>query len=189
MSFALNEQQEKAVNHTSGPLLVVAGPGSGKTRVIIEKVLHLVKTGSEQSSILCLTFTEKAAGEMKNRLEKKGILDAKVNTFHSFAKEILEDNFIESGLGRSTKIFKKSSQMVWCIRNTDRFDFNSEHIELGNNQVRIYSAILEAVSNFKEEMISPDQVQEYVKTNLERLDSQDKEDIEIQKQLKFFNKL
>jgi DNA helicase II / ATP-dependent DNA helicase PcrA len=189
MSFALNEQQVKAVNHTSGPLLVVAGPGSGKTRVIVEKVLHLVKTGSEQSSILCLTFTEKAAGEMKNRLEKKGILDAKVNTFHSFAKEILEDNFIESGLGRSTKIFKKSSQMVWCIKNTDKFDFNSEHIELGNNQVRIYSAILEAVSNFKEEMISPDQVQKYVKTNLDRLNSEDNENIEIQKQMKFFNKL
>ena len=68
MSFILNEQQAKAVNHTKGPLLVVAGPGSGKTRVIVEKVLHLVKSGIEQSSILCLTFTEKAAGEMQERV-------------------------------------------------------------------------------------------------------------------------
>lgn len=189
MSFTLNEQQAMAVNHTKGPLLVVAGPGSGKTRVIVEKVLHLVKSGVEQSSILGLTFTEKAAGEMKSRLEKNGILDAKINTFHSFSKEILEENFIESGLGRTTKIFKKSSQMVWCIRNTDKFNFDSNHLELGNNQVRIYSAILEAVSNFKEEMISPDQVQEYVDKNLKTLESGDRDDVEIQKKLKFFNRL
>jgi len=188
MSFSLNEQQAKAVNHTKGPLLVVAGPGSGKTRVIVEKVLHLVKSGVEQSSILCLTFTEKAAGEMKERLEKNGILDAKINTFHSFAKEILEENFIESGLGRTTKIFKKSSQMVWCIRNTDKFGFDSNHLELGNNQVRIYSAILEAISNFKEEMISPQQVQEYVDKNLKSLEAEDSENTEIQKKLKFFNR-
>ena len=189
MSFELDEQQAKAVNHVTGPLLVVAGPGSGKTRVIVEKVLHLVKSGIEQSSILCLTFTEKAAGEMKARLEKNGILDAKISTFHSFAKEILEENFIESGLGRTTKIFKKSSQMVWCIRNTDKFNFDSNHLELGNNQVRIYSAILESVSNFKEEMITPDQVQEYIEKNLKRLESEDSEDSEIQKNLKFFNRL
>ena len=162
MMVELNEQQAKAASHSKGPLLVIAGPGSGKTRVIIEKILHLVKSNVEQSSILCLTFTDKAAGEMKQRLEKHGIIDAKINTFHAFSKEILEENFMESGLGRDTKILKKSSQMVWCIKNTDKFNFNSDYVELGHNQVRIYSAMLEGISNFKEEMISPDEVQDHI---------------------------
>lgn len=190
MIATLNREQTKAVTHSGSPLLVIAGPGSGKTRVIVEKVLHLVNSGVSQSSILCLTFTEKAAGEMRQRLEKYGILDAKINTFHAFAKEILEDNFIESGLGRTTRIFKKSSQMVWCIRNTDRFNFDSEHLEIGNNQVRIYSAILEAISNFKEEMIPPHQVQKYIDTTLPSLENQkDSDDPTFQKQLKFLHRL
>ena len=146
MTEELNEQQKVAIEQIQGPSMIIAGPGSGKTFVIIEKVLNLVKSGISQGSILCMTFTEKAAGEMKHRLEKQGVLDAKVNTFHSFAKEILEDNFIESGLGRTTKIFKKTSQLVWCIRNTDKFDFNTDYLDLGNNQIRIFTAILEAIT-------------------------------------------
>ena len=68
MGVSLNADQRKAVEHQGGPLLVVAGPGSGKTRVIIERVMHLVKKGLKPSEILCLTFSEKAAGEMKQRL-------------------------------------------------------------------------------------------------------------------------
>ncbi len=189
MTEELNEQQRVAIEQIQGPSIIIAGPGSGKTFVIIEKVLNLVKSGISQGSILCMTFTEKAAGEMKHRLEKQGVLDAKVNTFHSFAKEILEDNFIESGLGKTTKIFKKTSQLVWCIRNTDKFDFNTDYLDLGNNQIRIFTAILEAISSFKEEIISPQELQDYVKSNLKKLSNADQEDIEIQKQLKFHHRL
>ncbi|MCE9653235.1 MAG: ATP-dependent helicase [Nitrosarchaeum sp.] len=189
MSYNLNSQQQEAVSHVNGPLQVIAGPGSGKTFVIVEKVKNLVTSGIPQSAILCMTFTEKAAGEMRQRLEKFGILDAKINTFHSFAKEILEDNFIESGLGKSTKIFKKTSQLVWCIRNTDRFNFNTDYLDIGNNQVRIYTAILEAISSFKEEMISPDELQNYIIKNLKKLKTDDQDDIEVKKQLKFFHRL
>jgi len=188
MSFQLNEQQKTAIEQIQGSSMIVAGPGSGKTFVIVEKVLNLVKSGIPQSSILCMTFTEKAAGEMKQRLEKHGVLDAKINTFHAFAKEILEDNFIESGLGRSTKIFKKTSQLVWCIRNTDKFDFNTDYLDLGNNQVRIYTSILEAISSYKEEMISPPELQDYIDSNLKKLSKADQEDSEVQKQLKFYRR-
>ena len=67
----LNPQQKSAVTHKEGPLLIVAGPGSGKTHVIIERVKNLVQSQIPQSAILCLTFTEKAADEMKQRLEKE----------------------------------------------------------------------------------------------------------------------
>ena len=169
MSIKINEQQEKAINHSGSPLMLIAGPGSGKTFVIVQRVIQLVNSGIPQDEILCLTFTEKAAGEMKQRLEKEGIIDAKTSTFHAFAMEVLGDNYIESGLGKSTKILKKSSQMVWCIKNTDKFDFDPEYIKLGNNQVRVYSAILEVIRNFKEEMISPEELQKYIDNRLAEL--------------------
>ena len=72
----LNPQQLKAVRHVTGPALVVAGPGSGKTRVLTHRVAYLIKEHNIQPDrILCVTFTNKASTEMKTRVEK--LLDAK----------------------------------------------------------------------------------------------------------------
>src|SRR5687767_9413939 len=102
MDVDLNEQQHKAVTHFNSPLLVAAGPGSGKTRVIIERVIHLVNSGLKPSEILCLTFSEKAAKEMEDRLEKLiDTTDMQISTFHSFAKTVLEDNILDSGIALS----------------------------------------------------------------------------------------
>ena len=183
----LNPQQKSAVTHKEGPLLIVAGPGSGKTHVIIERVKNLVQSQIPQSAILCLTFTEKAAGEMKQRLERHGIIDAKISTFHSFAREVLEENMLASGLGHATKILKKPVQMVWCIKNTDRFNFDPRYVNLKNNHVRVYTGMLEAISNFKEEMITPEQFQQYIDTRLAELEKtvttqETKEDLEKERQ-------
>ena len=87
MSNGLNSEQTHAVTHFGSTLLVVAGPGSGKTRVIVERILYMIKNGLKASEILCLTFSEKAADEMKQRLEKIiDITDMQISTFHSFAK-------------------------------------------------------------------------------------------------------
>ena len=67
----LNSSQKLAVEYREGPLLVVAGPGSGKTKVIIERILHLVNSGIKPEEILCLTFTKKAAELMSQRLENQ----------------------------------------------------------------------------------------------------------------------
>ena len=88
----LNANQKKAVLHKTGPCLVIAGAGSGKTRVLTYRIAHLIKEGTDPFSILALTFTNKAAKEMKKRIEKIVGTDARslwMGTFHSIFARIL----------------------------------------------------------------------------------------------------
>src|SRR5262245_54945285 len=86
----LNEPQREAVTHVDGPLLVLAGPGSGKTRVITRRIANLLRLGIHPGNILAITFTNKAAGEMKRRVE--ALVPGTrtwVSTFHSFGVRLL----------------------------------------------------------------------------------------------------
>ena len=88
----LNTQQEEAANHTTGPCLVVAVPGSGKTRVLVERTVRLISSGIEPKSIISLTFTNKAAREMRERISKSLSTNHSnmfVGTFHSLCAKIL----------------------------------------------------------------------------------------------------
>ncbi len=166
MSDGLNPEQQQAADHRQGPLMITAGPGSGKTRVIVGRALSLIEAGVAQQSILCLTFTNKATGEMQERLEERGKLDVKVSTFHAFTREILLENLAESGVGRETRIFGKWAQVVWCMRNTDKFGFDPEYVDIGGSTKEIYAGMLEAIRSLKDEMISPQRLQEYVDEQL-----------------------
>jgi DNA helicase-2/ATP-dependent DNA helicase PcrA len=89
----LNEQQREAVEHINGPLMIVAGAGSGKTKVLTTRIAHLMHHGIDAFNILALTFTNKAAAEMKERIEKiLGNTEARnlyIGTFHSVFARIL----------------------------------------------------------------------------------------------------
>ncbi|HXH28923.1 MAG TPA: UvrD-helicase domain-containing protein, partial [Candidatus Polarisedimenticolia bacterium] len=88
----LNPRQREAVDHTEGPLLIVAGAGSGKTRVIVHRLAHLLTAGlASPPEVVAVTFTNKAAGEMKERVARLigGHEGARVSTFHSFCLRLL----------------------------------------------------------------------------------------------------
>jgi ATP-dependent DNA helicase UvrD/PcrA len=165
--MTLSPSQHKAVTDT-GVQLILAGPGSGKTRVVTEKILHLINEGVKPENILALTFSDKAAHEMLDRLEKTTrTSDLTVSTFHSFALSVLEDNVLESGLSFSSGIISRANQLVWGLKNIDTFGF--EHIEVGNNAVEIIESIIDGISAFRDELISTDELENYLTAKKGRL--------------------
>ncbi len=111
----LNPEQIAAIEHIDGPLLILAGAGSGKTRVLTERVVHLINSKScHASEILAVTFTNKAAAEMRKRIEKKighVARDTWVNTFHSACLKILRRHADEIGFSPQFTIFDDSDQL------------------------------------------------------------------------------
>src|ERR1700731_1844292 len=91
--IGLNEPQKEAVLHINGPLMIIAGAGSGKTKVLTTRIAHLLSTGVDAFNILALTFTNKAAKEMKERIERiLGTNEARnlyIGTFHSVFARVL----------------------------------------------------------------------------------------------------
>ncbi len=110
---SLNPEQARAVRHTDGPLLIFAGAGSGKTRVIVHRVAHLISQGVDANRILCLTFTNKAAGEMKERLKnlmKAYDLPVWAGTFHSFGAWLLRREARRIGYPAGFAIYDEADQ-------------------------------------------------------------------------------
>lgn len=112
--MSLNPQQNEAVQHQQGPLLILAGAGTGKTRVLTHRIAYLVnECGLSAGRILAVTFTNKAAGEMKKRLEKLVGPKARelwIGTFHSVCVKILRKHALESGLSPQFVIYDQSDQ-------------------------------------------------------------------------------
>lgn len=109
----LNESQQEAVLHTQGALLVLAGAGSGKTKVIVSKILYLLSLGFEAKNILALTFTNKAAREMKERIKEPLENKAKkltITTFHSLGLQILKEEYGHLSYFKDFSIFDRSDQ-------------------------------------------------------------------------------
>lgn len=101
----LNKEQLMAVNHLDGPCLVMAGAGSGKTKVLTTRIINLIENGVRDTNILAITFTNKAAKEMKERVSNLyGDIYSFIGTFHSFGLKIIRENYRECGLDRNFTI-------------------------------------------------------------------------------------
>ena len=157
----LNTSQQRAVEGC-GVQLILAGPGSGKTRIITEKILHLIREGVKPEQILALTFSDKAATEMRDRLEQDiDPSDLTIATFHSFCLQVLKDNILDSGISLSSGHIDRANQLVWALRNIDTFGF--EYLKIRNNAVEFIESIIDGISSFRDELITPDELEEYLK--------------------------
>lgn len=148
----LNKEQREAVKHFNGPLLVLAGAGSGKTRVLTYRIAYLIEEyGVLPSNILAVTFTNKAADEMKERVFHqlngldKGLW---VSTFHSFAVRILRREIEKLGYNSNFVIFDTSDQKRMVKRVLEELNIDSKKTKP--------SALLAEISKAKNELINPE---------------------------------
>lgn len=129
---ALNERQREAVLATEGPVLVLAGAGTGKTRVITYRVAHLIESGAPGHAILAVTFTNKAAEVMKERIGDllraggRGAGDVWVSTFHSFCARLLRREAVHAGLPRDFAIYDDDDQTAAVKRTLQKLDLSAE---------------------------------------------------------------
>ncbi|MDP2642567.1 MAG: ATP-dependent DNA helicase [Candidatus Peregrinibacteria bacterium] len=174
-----NAEQKKAIDHTKGPLLIIAGAGTGKTRVITSSILHLINSGVYKASeILALTFTEKATTEMIERIDQEmpfGYEEICVKTFHSFSEQILRESGLEIGLDTSYKILTKEEQWFFFKKNLYTFELNY-YRPLGNPN-KFISDLLTHFSKLKDELITPEKYIEWA----EKLEVKNPEEEEIRK--------
>lgn len=115
----LNSEQLKAVNHINGPMLVLAGAGSGKTKVLTNRIARLIEEGVSPSNILAITFTNKAAKEMKDRITRLVGVTAyniQISTFHSLGLRILKENYSLLGYDKNFTIID-SDDVLTIINN------------------------------------------------------------------------
>jgi DNA helicase-2/ATP-dependent DNA helicase PcrA len=182
----LNSRQLDAVSYTTGPLLILAGPGSGKTFTITEKVVQLIENSLNPERILALTFSEKAAGEMEERIENiigtgSGI---NVSTFHSFCNNLIKEFSFDLGTSSNAKIISKEHANVWGIEHVDSFGF--ETIIIPPNPYDLIDSLLEGVSQFQDHLILPSAVHDYVDAYLASGTELDEEKVDTLLKLKDF---
>ena len=134
----LNEPQRQAVQCIDGPLLVLAGAGSGKTRVITRRVAYLVQQGVAPWNVLAITFTNKAAGEMAHRVAQMGTgTGATVCTFHSLCARLLREFADKSALSPNYTIYDRDDQLRLIKEAMRRLEIPPEQLSPAGVHARI----------------------------------------------------
>lgn len=166
-TIELNENQQIAVNHFEGPCLVIAGAGSGKTRVLTKRIINLIEKGIRPQNILAITFTNKAAGEMRERLYKSntlGVENVFVGTFHSFGLKIIRENLDKLNLDRNFTILD-SDDVISIIKKI----MKSNGIDPKNVNP---SYVKNRISYIKNELLSDKEITLYFSESNEEVISQ-----------------
>src|SRR5215831_19848430 len=155
----LNEAQRRAVTHDTGPLLIVAGAGTGKTTVITRRIAWLIVTRrARPDEILALTFTDKAAAEMEERVDTLvpyGYADVQISTFHAFGDRLIRENALELGLTPEFRVLTRAEQVIF-LRDY-LFELPLRHFRPLGDPTRHLQAIIGHVSRLKDEDVSPEQ--------------------------------
>lgn len=159
----LTSQQKKAVEHREGPLLILAGAGTGKTMVITHRIAHLIETKKARpEEILALTFTEKAAKEMEERVDQLvpyGYTDVWISTFHAFGDRILRDHAIPLGLPPTFRVLSRPEQIIFLRQQL--FKLPLKRFRPLGNPTKHLQALLGIISRAKDEDASPSEYLSY----------------------------
>lgn len=173
----LNSRQTEAVTHEKGPLLIVAGAGTGKTTVLINRLAYLVlEKGLSTEEVLLLTFTEKSAGELEERADKLlpyGYVDLWIHTFHGFCERLLREHALDIGLSADFKLLSATEQWILIKKNLSRFELDY-YRPLGN-PTKFISEMLRHFSRLKDEDVS---ASDYLKT---AADNKDEDEMEVKR--------
>lgn len=157
MKVKLEKNQLQAIKHGRGPLLIIAGAGTGKTTVITERIKYLIlEKKVSPSEILALTFTEKAALEMEERVDKVmpyGYTQMWISTFHSFCDRILRSEVIHIGLTSSYKVLTEAESVLLLRKNLFKFDL--DYFRPLGNPNKFLEALIQHFSRLKDEDVSP----------------------------------
>src|SRR5574337_104441 len=154
----LNDAQAAAVTHDAGPLLIIAGAGTGKTTVITRRIAYLIATRrARPSEILALTFTDKAAAEMEERVDTLvpyGYADVWISTFHAFGDRLLKENALELGLTPDFRVLNRAEQVIFFRDHL--FELPLDYYRPLGDPTKHIQAIISLISRAKDEDVSPE---------------------------------
>ena len=159
---SLNKEQLMAVKHMDGPCLVMAGAGSGKTKVLTSRVAYLIEQGIKPSNILAITFTNKAAKEMRTRVENiVGDTNSFIGTFHSFGVKIIRENASLVGLNNNFTILDSDDSLsvikkILKEKNLDSKKFSPNYIK-------------NKISFLKNEMVTDEEMKRTMNTPIDKI--------------------
>jgi len=163
-SMKLNDQQKTAVEYAKGPLLIIAGAGTGKTRVIAERIKYLItKKNVLPDEICALTFTEKAAMEMQDRVDAYlplGYSNISISTFHSFCDRVLREDALNIGLASDFNLINEAESVK--LFKDHLFDFGLKYYRPLGNPKKFITEILKHFSRLQDEYIMPDDYSKWV---------------------------
>ena len=152
----LNPEQQKAVLHQNGPMLVLAGAGSGKTKVLTSRIAYLIENGVSPANILAITFTNKAAREMKERVGKligPGANSIQISTFHSLGLKILKENYEFLGYEKNFIILDSDDTLTVIKKLIKDLNLNPKYYNAREIRGKISSA--------KNELITPEKFKKH----------------------------
>ena len=214
----LNKEQKEAVVHGQGPLLIVAGAGTGKTTVITQRIVNLIEkgeanpvrssseilgcstnksepacgsdssiknvslktsNGARPEEILAVTFTEKAAAEMEERVDillPYGYADLWISTFHSFCERVLRDYALDIGLPADFKILDNTAGWLLVYRNLEKF--NLDYYKPLGNPTKFIQALISHFSHCKDQAIYPEDYLKYAEKLKTRDDAPEDDETE-----------
>ena len=157
MALSLNKYQKEAVHHLDGPCLVTSCPGSGKTLVMVERVVTLIKNGVKPKNILCLSFTNKASNEMKKRVCKRlkvDKLDFFVGTFHSLCAKMIRKIGPSKGYNKNFSIIDDRDQVDIILQIARKLEFDINKVDAFKiaNRLNFYRDQMEDFSWVEDEL-------------------------------------